>query len=102
MLDPTALGFTFEAVVFVSMRHGDTDTVAAFEAALGEVPEVRDAHRLFGDPDYVLNVVARDLAAFTQLYDEQLAALPGVDRLRSTPVMRTVVADRPLPPFVGL
>jgi hypothetical protein len=32
---------------------------AAFEAALATVPQIRHAERLFGDPDYLLRVVAR-------------------------------------------
>ena len=55
------------------------------------------AQRLFGDPDYLLRVVARDLTAFRQLYDERLATLPGVQRLSSTLVMASIVEARPLP-----
>ncbi|TNU73095.1 Lrp/AsnC family transcriptional regulator, partial [Miniimonas arenae] len=53
--------------------------------------------RLFGDPDYLLRVVARDLTDFQRLYDEQLSTLPGVQRLTSTLVMKSVVEGRPLP-----
>jgi hypothetical protein len=49
-----------------------------------------------GDPDYLLRV-ARDLPACRQLYDERLATLPGVLRLSSTLVMKSVVDARPLP-----
>lgn len=55
------------------------------------------AQRLFGDPDYLLHVIARDLPAFRLLYDERLSTLPGVQRLTSTLVMKSVVEDRPLP-----
>lgn len=96
-LDPTALGLNFSAIVFVTLREGDRQAVAAFEAALVEVPQVVEAQRLFGDPDYLLHVITRDLPAFQQLYDEQLSALPSVQRLTSTLVMKRVVQDRPLP-----
>jgi DNA-binding Lrp family transcriptional regulator len=96
-LDAEALGLTFEALVFVTMRDGDRDTVAAFEDAVAGVPNVLRAHRLFGDPDYLLQVVARDVRAFQRLYDEQISALPGVQRLSSTLVMKNVVENRPLP-----
>ncbi|GAA1432292.1 hypothetical protein GCM10009601_52900 [Streptomyces thermospinosisporus] len=56
-----------------------------------------EAQRLFGEPDYLLRVVAADLAAYQRLYDERLATLPGVQRLTSTLVMKHVVKDRPLP-----
>lgn len=97
VLDPHALGLDFEAIVFVTMRSADRDTVTAFEAAVADVPNVLQAQRLFGDPDYLLRVITADLPAFQQLYDDELAALPGVGRLNSTLVMKTVVGDRNLP-----
>ena len=96
-LDAEALGLTFEALVFVTMRDGDRDTVAAFEDAVTGVPNALRVQRLFGDPDYLLQVVARDIREFQRLYDEQLSALPGVQRLSSTLVMKNVVENRPLP-----
>ncbi|MFJ2734962.1 Lrp/AsnC family transcriptional regulator [Streptomyces sp. NPDC087317] len=96
-LDAAALGLTFESLVFVTMRYEDRETVAAFEEAVAGIPHVIQAQRLFGDPDYLLRVVARDLEAYRQLYDERLATLPGVQRLSSTLVMADVVSARPLP-----
>lgn len=96
-LDPAALGMKFSALVFVTLRDGDRQAVDAFEHAVADVPQVLQAQRLFGDPDYLLHVITRDLAAFRQLYDEHLSALPGVQRLTSTLVMKDVVIDRPLP-----
>jgi DNA-binding Lrp family transcriptional regulator len=52
---------------------------------------------LFGDPDYLLRVVARDLDSFTALRDQRLATLPGIHRLTSTIVMKRIVDNRPLP-----
>ncbi|MEV8610817.1 Lrp/AsnC family transcriptional regulator [Amycolatopsis sp. NPDC051373] len=92
-----ALGLGFDCLVFVTMRESDGATVAAFEEAVAEVENVVQAQRLFGDPDYLLRVVARDLPAFQQLYDKRLATLPGVQRISSTLVMKNVVEDRPLP-----
>lgn len=96
-LDHAALGFTFEALVFVTMHSADRATLAAFEEAVAEVPHVLQAQRLFGDPDFLLRVIARDLADFQRLYDERLSDLPGVRRLTSTLVMKSVVEDAPLP-----
>jgi DNA-binding Lrp family transcriptional regulator len=97
VVDPTVVGLDFEALVFATMRWGDRDTVAAFEQAVTAVPQVVQAQRLFGEPDYLLRVVTADMAAFQRLYDQQLASLPGVQRLTSTIVMKHIVSDRPLP-----
>jgi DNA-binding Lrp family transcriptional regulator len=97
VIDPASVGLRFQALVFASLRQGDRETVAAFEAALEAIPQVLQAQRLFGDPDYLLRVVAADLPAYQQLYDEKLATLPGLMRLTSTIVMKDIVNDRPLP-----
>jgi len=96
-LNAHVLGLTFEALVFVTMRASDRSTLEMFEESVTEIPNVVQAQRLFGAPDYLLRVITRDLAAFQRLYDEQLAALPGVQRLTSTLVMKSVAEGRPLP-----
>ncbi|MCP2260961.1 DNA-binding transcriptional regulator, Lrp family [Streptoalloteichus tenebrarius] len=97
LVDANAVGLTFQALVFVTMRQEDRDTLLGFEAAVARIPHVVQAQRLFGDPDYLLRVVTADLAAYQRLEDDELATLPGVQRLNSTLVMKEVVADRPLP-----
>ncbi|WP_223627713.1 Lrp/AsnC family transcriptional regulator [Microbacterium sp. EST19A] len=96
-LNPSAVGFSFQTLVFVTMRESTRDVIAAFEAAVAEIPYILDADRLFGEPDYLLRVVARDLDHFQQIYDEKLSALHGVQRLITTLVMRTIVDERALP-----
>ncbi|MFC6066715.1 Lrp/AsnC family transcriptional regulator [Streptomyces ochraceiscleroticus] len=97
IVDAEAVGLKFEALVFVTMRQEDRSTVSAFEEAVADIPQVLQAQRLFGDPDYLLRIVSADLPAFQRLYDERLATLPGVQRLSSTLVMKHVVYERPLP-----
>jgi DNA-binding Lrp family transcriptional regulator len=97
VVDPAALGLAFEALVFVTMRQEDRETLLSFEQAVADIPNVLLAQRLFGDPDYLLRIVTADLTAYQQLEDDVLSALPGVQRLNSTLVMKRVVDDRPLP-----
>lgn len=97
VVDAEAVGLAFQALVFVTMRQEDRETLLAFEQAVADVPEVLQAQRLFGDPDYLLRVATADLAAYAELEDDILAALPGVQRLNSTLVMKNVVDERPLP-----
>ena len=94
-LDPGKMGFNFVAIVFATLKEGDRRAVSAFEDAVEDIPQIVLAQRLFGDPDYLMHVVTRDLEAFQKLYDQKLSAMPGVQHLRSTLVMKTVVQDRP-------
>jgi DNA-binding Lrp family transcriptional regulator len=97
VVDPAAIGLGFEVLVQVTMDREDAATVADFERGLAQIPEVRHAERLFGDPDYLLRVATADIAAYQTLRDERLATLPGVGRLTSTIVMKRVVDERPYP-----
>jgi DNA-binding Lrp family transcriptional regulator len=97
IINPNALGLGFAAIVHITMERGDAATVAQFEAAVANIPEVRTAERLFGEPDFLLRVVAADLESFAELRDHKLAALPGVQRLNSTMVMKLIVDSVPVP-----
>lgn len=97
VLAPSELGLNFSAMVFVTLREVTRQAVADFEAALPNIQQIVEAQRLFGDPDYLLHVIAKDLPAYQQLYDEHLSALPNVQRLVSTLVMKRVIHDRVLP-----
>jgi DNA-binding Lrp family transcriptional regulator len=97
VVDAEAVGLGFEALVFVTMRREDRETLMSFEDGLAAIPNVVQAERLFGDPDYLLRVVTTDLAAYQRLQDDRLTALPGVQRMTSTLVMKRIVHERPLP-----
>lgn len=96
VVDAEALGLGFEVLAFVTMRQEDRDTLLGFEEGLVAIPEVRHAERLFGDPDYLLRILTTDLAAYQRLEDDHLTALPGVQRITSTLVMKRIVQDRPI------
>jgi DNA-binding Lrp family transcriptional regulator len=89
VVDPAAVGLGFEALVQITLERDDAGTVASFEAAMVELPQVRHAERLSGDPDCLLRIVARDLDSYATLRDQKLATLPGVHRLTSTIVYAT-------------
>ncbi len=97
VLDPDAVGLEFEALVFVTMKQTDRETLLSFERAVSVIPNVLQAQRLFGDPDYLLRVRTANLDAYAQLEDDVLATLPDVQRLNSTLVMKNIVVDRPYP-----
>jgi len=94
---PEAVGLHFEAIVFVTLGRTDLETIAGFEERVRSMPNVVEAQRLFGDPDYLLRVLTRDLAAYQVFYDTELGTLPGVQRLSSTLVMKRVTSDGTVP-----
>lgn len=93
-LDYSKIGLKFSAIVFVTLKNGDRESVLNFEKAVLEISQITQAQRLFGDPDYILQVITQDLESFQKLYDEYLTAIPNVQRLTSTIVMKNLVHNR--------
>ena len=91
-----ALGLTMMAIVQVSLKSQNEELLAAFEKAAAAAPSIISCHMMSGEDDYIIVVLARDLADFERTHKEQLSRLPGVARLRSSFVLREVVS-RPLP-----
>lgn len=94
---PESVGLSFEAIVFVTMQHTALEVIASFEAAVTEMPSIVEAQRLFGQPDYLLRILARDLADYQEFFDTTLTGLPGVQRLTSTMVMKQIGEERAVP-----
>ncbi|MGP3769614.1 Lrp/AsnC family transcriptional regulator [Streptomyces sp. SDT5-1] len=97
VVNPVSIGLGFEVLVFVNLNKGDGASLAAFDAAVAAIPEVVQAERLYGIPDYLLRVVTADNESYQRLFEEKLGTLPTVERLSSTIVMKPVVGPRPLP-----
>lgn len=96
ILDPARIGLgeTF----FVSIRtaqHND-DWLRRFQAAIGAMPEVTEAHRLAGTLDYLLKVQTTSTAAFDDFYKRLVAQIDLFD-VSSSLSMEAIKAPGPLP-----
>lgn len=96
-INPETVGLSFEALIFVTMRNSSKKTLEVFEDAVQRIPSIVQAQRLFGMPDYLLRILTRDQASFQKLYDAKLSALPGIERVSTTLVMKRVVDEKPMP-----
>jgi DNA-binding Lrp family transcriptional regulator len=96
VLDPAALGRSFEVLVSVEVQQ-DRETVEAFEAAVQGLPDVVEAHRLFGSPGFLLRIAVADIEAYERLWIERLTTLPGVSDMNSQIVMKQIKEPRGFP-----
>lgn len=97
IIESAAIGLNFSAIVFATLSESGVTQVQSFEDAIVDIPEIIQAERLFGKPDYMLYVVTRDLTTFQSLYERNLLRLPCVLKLTSTVVIKNIVRNRPLP-----
>jgi Lrp/AsnC family leucine-responsive transcriptional regulator len=96
-LDPQKLGLGVNAFVKVTMEQHSPEIRGNFARAIALIPEVMDCHIVTGDGDYLLRVVARDLAAYADFVMARLLAIPGIRIASSTIVLETWKHSRILP-----
>ena len=97
VVDPAAIQRSFQVLVWVDLVQGTREIIETFEQALSDIPDVVEAQRLFGEPDYLLRVAVRDSDAYERLYTNRLAALPGVSKARSQIGMKVIKQGLTLP-----
>lgn len=90
VVDPRSVGRSYEPLVWVTLAEITRASMTAFEAAVGEVPEIIEALRMMGQPDYLLRIATRDADSFEALYIDRLAVLPHVQTLTSQLAMKVV------------
>ena len=96
-VDPRKLGLLGNAFVKVSLEHQDIADLDAFEDAVKQVPEVMECYLMSGEQDYLLRLVFSDMEHFERIHREHLTRLPGVSRLNTSVVIRTVSDRNELP-----
>ena len=97
LLDATLVGYAVTAFVEVTLANASGSEMSAFERRMERCPEVTQCAEMAGDVDYLLTVVARDLAAFSEFTRAQFAADRHVRAYRSLLVMRQTKSGHVLP-----
>ena len=79
IVSPHKVGIGLSVQIVIQAGDHAAETLEAFVRAVSAMPEVMEFSRLAGEVDYVLRVVAPDIAA----YDEFYKRLPAIAPLRS-------------------
>lgn len=89
-IDAAAVGRGFEITVLVELQHKDRATVEEFERRVAQLGAVVECRRMFGVPDYIIQVAVADADAYEAFYMSELAELPGIGRVSSQFTMKVV------------
>ena len=97
LLDQKQVGLSGTVFVHIVLRREEQSELAAFEAAIQDIPEVMECYLMTGEFDYLLRLVVSDMADFERLHNDELTRLPGVSRVNSSVAIRTVRKTTELP-----
>lgn len=96
-LDLRALGYEVRVFLRVTLDKVATHAFDAFLAAAREVPEVVAIETLLGRVDVRMDIVARDLGHYQEIYRNRILALPHIAEIEALMLVSELKASDRLP-----
>jgi DNA-binding Lrp family transcriptional regulator len=97
VVDREAVGLDLLCFVHIMLAHHRPDSIKRFPDRIKAMPEVLECHFLTGEFDYLLKVVVSSHEALEKFLFNRLMKVPGVDRTRTSIVIKEVKATTTLP-----
>jgi len=97
IIDWRALGYTVEVSLRFSLDKTVPRAFDEFTAAAREVPEVLAIETFLGRVDLRLNVIARDMAHWQEIYRQRILTLPHITDIEALMLISTLKHAEALP-----
>lgn len=88
-LNQEALGYGLTVFAMVGLHSQAESDLQAFEEYVQNWPMVRECFMLNGEIDFILKIVAHDLASFQQFLTGELTPAPNVASVKTSLTIRT-------------
>src|SRR5215831_7398543 len=92
-----AVGLDLLCFVHVMLAHHRPDSVKRFPGRIEKMPEILECHFLTGEYDYLLKVIVSNHDHLERFLFEKLMKVDGVDRIRTSIVVKEVKMSTALP-----
>lgn len=97
LLDAEKLGWDVSVFVEVRLEKHVVSALKVFEDFMLSFPEVMECYLMTGTSDYLLRVVAKDLASLQEFITVRMAGIPNVANIRSSIALKQVKYKIALP-----
>ncbi|KPQ04754.1 MAG: Lrp/AsnC family transcriptional regulator [Rhodobacteraceae bacterium HLUCCA12] len=97
VIDWRKLGWEVEVSLRVTLDKTDPRAFDDFIAAARRVPEVLEIQTFLGRVDVRLNVIARDMAHYQQIYRARILTLPHISDIEALMHVARIKSDEVLP-----
>ncbi|WP_299965173.1 Lrp/AsnC family transcriptional regulator [uncultured Roseobacter sp.] len=97
ILDPKPLGLDITAIVSVELERDRLDQIDAFKRKAREDPQVTHFYCIAGEADFILVIMAKDIAGYEKFTHRFFFADRNVRKFRTSIVVSTEKATSELP-----
>ena len=96
IIDPEAVGLGLAALISVCLERPEHRK--NFLETVNSLPEILECHHVAGDEDYVIKVICKDTRDLERLVSEEIKAVNGIMKTKTTIILSTV-KDTPILPI---
>ena len=96
LLNQKALNLRLTAYVMVKTSQHDQQWLTKFSDGVHDIPEIVEIHRMAGDIDYLLKIVAEDMAEYDRIY-KNLIRVAELSDVSASFSMECIKASTELP-----
>ena len=97
VIDPRALGLEVEVSLRVTLDKTQIDAFDRFIEAARKVKEVNEIQTFLGRVDVRLNILARDMEHYQEIYRNQILLLPHISDIEALMVITNVMSKDGVP-----
>ena len=101
VLDRKRMNVAATVFVMIKTAHHTADWLERFRAVIVDIPEIVEVHRVAGNLDYIVKIVARDIAHYDAIYKTlvsridlfDVSAYFAMETLKDDPAVPTAYAE---------
>ncbi|MFY0651692.1 MAG: Lrp/AsnC family transcriptional regulator [Cyclobacteriaceae bacterium] len=96
-LNSQKLGLGVHTFVQVSLKGHNKTNIDIFVSKINEIEEVIECHHVTGSGDFLLRVVAKDIASYQKIMLEKVSDIDVVDSLQTMVILSTFKDTKAIP-----
>lgn len=91
------IGLGVTTFVLATLNGHNRANIEGFVEAIHKIPEVVECHHITGAGDFILKVIAKDIASYQKLMLEKVSDIKQVDNMQSMVVLSTFKDSKTIP-----
>jgi DNA-binding Lrp family transcriptional regulator len=96
-LDTSLIGLGVNTFVMVSLKGHNKKNIDSFVSEINSIDEVIECHHTTGTGDFILRVIAADIASYQKLMLEKISEIEVVDSMQSMVILSSFKESKVMP-----
>ncbi len=96
-LNTEKIGLGVTTFVLATLNGHNRANIEGFIEEINKIPEVVECHHITGAGDFILKVIAKDIASYQKLMLEKVSDIKQVDNMQSMVVLSTFKDSKVIP-----